>query len=104
MHDVLPYNYKEHGIFPADKSISYYRQFFSEDDLLSVAKKKWLTFLDEDYSFFWDAFSGKISINQLDSYDIVKLNDLFEIIWFINPRGIHKLLSTICGLNDYKFI
>ena len=104
MHDVLPYNYQEQGIFPQDKSISSYKIFFSEDDSLSVARKKWLTFLNEDYEFFWDAFSGRLPLYQLSDYDVVKLQDLLEIIWFINPKGVQKLLSTIRGIRDVQYV
>ena len=104
LHDVLPYNFSEQGIFPGDKNVSSYSLFFSEDDPLSVACKKWLDFLGDDYELFWNVFSEKISYNHLDNTEILKLHDIFEVIWFINPQGIQKLLSSLDGMRTYQQI
>ena len=54
--------------------------------------------------FFWDVFSGRLLLYQLPDYEVVKLYNLLEIIWFINPKGVQKLLSTICGIKDMQYV
>ena len=85
MHDVMPEHYNEQGIYPYDKSISNYTLFFHEDDPISTARKKWLDFIIDDYILFWDVFSNKIKLSELDDQTIVKVHDVFEIVNFINP-------------------
>ena len=49
IHDVLPLNYNEQGIHPNDPSISKYTKFFSKNDSLLEARKKWYDFILQDY-------------------------------------------------------
>jgi len=94
LHDVLPENYHNEGIYPNDISVSHHHLFFSPDDSINIARKKWYDYLDNDYAFFWDVYSNKLDISNLSIYDITKLNDLNEIIWFINPTGMQYLTET----------
>ena len=94
IHDVLPLNYNEQGIHPDDPSISRYTKFFSENDSLFVARKKWHDFILDDYNYFWDVYLYKINYRTLIDTDIVRLQDLYNIIYFINPDGIRTLLNT----------
>ena len=64
---------------------SYYHLFFSPDDPIDIARKKWYDYLGYDYTFFWDVYSNGLGMSTLSIYDITKINDLIEIIWFINP-------------------
>ena len=84
--------------------MSSYSLFFSEDDSLSVAYKKWLDFLGDDYELFWNVFRKKISYNYLDNAEILKLHNIFDVIWFINPQGVQKLLSSLDGMRTYQQI
>ena len=43
IHDVLPVNYNEQGIYPNDTSISKHTRFFSRNDSLPVARKNGTT-------------------------------------------------------------
>ena len=94
IHDVLPLNYNEQGIHPDDTSISRYTKIFSENDSLLVARKKWHDFILQDYDYFWDVYSYKINYRNLTDAEIVKLQDLYDIVYFINPEGIRTLLNT----------
>ena len=104
LHDVLPENYYIQGIHPNDISVSYYHLFFSPNDSISVARKKWYDFILKDYDFYWDVYSKKIDVYTLSNYDITKLNDLNEIIWFINPTGMQHLLQTPETHEAIKFV
>ena len=94
IHDVLPVNYNEQGIYPFDKSISKHTNFFSRNDTLPVARKKWLDYISEDYNFFWDVYAQKINYRTLNDLDIVKLQDIYDIVYFINPQGIRTILEN----------
>ncbi len=104
LHDILPSNYSEQGMVPGDTSTSSHHTFFSQKDSITIAHKKWYDILDNDYDFFWDVHSSKIDIDTLSNYDIVKLNDLLEIIWFINPMGLHNLIQNIKDFDMVKLI
>ena len=56
--------YNEQGIYQDDPSISRHTLFFREDDPISIARKKWLDFIIDDYIFFWDVFSNKIKFGE----------------------------------------
>ena len=94
IHDVLPMNYNEQGIHPNDCSISKHTKFFSRDDSLPVARKKWHDYILRDYNYFWDFYSHKINFRTLSDLEIVKLQDIYEIIYFMNPEGIHAILGN----------
>ena len=94
IHDVLPLNYNEQGIHPNDPSISKYTKFFSKNDSLLEARKKWYDFILQDYNYFWDVYSNKINYRTLTDPEIVKLQDIYDIVYFINPDGIRTLLNT----------
>ena len=94
LHDVMPKNYAKQGIFPNDVTVSSYQLFFSPEDSINIARKKWYDYLGNDYKFFWDVYSNIIHITTLSIYDITKLNDIKEIIWFINPIGMQYLVQT----------
>ena len=87
-------NYAKQGIFPSDVTVSCYQLFFSPEDSINIARKKWYDYLDNDCKFFWDVYSNVIQITTLSIYDITKLNDIKEIIWFINPIGMQYLVQT----------
>ena len=57
-----------------------------------------------DYAYFWNVYSNKIDIDTLSNYNIVKLDDLLEIIWFINPMGLHNILRNLGGYNMVKIV
>ena len=94
IHDVLPLNYNEQGIHPNDPSISKHTKFFSKNDSLLEARKKWYDFILQDYNYFWDVYSNKINYRTLTDPEIVKLQDIYDIVYFINPDGIRTLLNT----------
>ena len=94
IHDALPVNYNEHGIYPNDTSISKYIRFFSRNDTLPVACMKWLDYILEDYIFFWDVYAQKTNYCTLNNLDIVKLQDINDIVYFINPQGIRTILEN----------
>ena len=96
VHNVLPINYQEQGIHPNDPSISMYSTFFSKNDPVSTARKKWHDFIHKDYDFFWNVLSNHIDYRTLTDQEIVNLQDVHEIIYFINPDGINTVL------NDHK--
>ena len=100
IHDVLPMNYNEQGIHPNDRSISKYTKFFSMNDSLPVACKKWHDYNLQYYNFFWDVYSHKINYHTLSDLEIVKLQDIYEIVYFINPEGI----CVILGQNDTNIL
>ena len=94
IHDVLPLNYNEQGIHPNDPSISKYTKFFSKNDSLLEARKKWHDFILQDYDYFWDVYSNKINYRTLTDSEIVKLQDIYDIVYFIYLDGIQTLLNT----------
>ena len=94
IHDVLPLNYNEQGIHPNDRSISRYTKFFSRNDSLPVARKKWYDYILRDYEYFWDVYSHKIKYRTLTDLEVVKLHDIYEIVYFINPEGICVILEN----------
>ena len=91
IHDVLPLNYNKQGIHLNDQSISKYTKFFSKNDSILEAQKKWYNFILKDYNYFWDVYSNKINYQTLTGLEIVKLQDLYDIVYFINPDGMHTL-------------
>ena len=94
IHDILPLDYNEQGIHQNDCSISKHTKFFSRDDSLPVARKKWHDYILYDYNYFWDVYSHKINFRVLSDSEIVKLQDIYEIIYFINPEGIRAILGN----------
>ena len=92
LHDVLPKNYTKQGIFPNGVTVFYHQLFFSPKDSINIVRKKWYDYLGNDYEFFWDVYSNVIQITRLSIYNISKLNDIKEIIWFINLVGIQYLV------------
>ena len=83
----MPSNYAEQGIWAGDTRLSKYYNFFSPYDLLPIARKKWKDFIGDDYAHFWGSFISN-DFENFNDLDFVKLDDLFEIIKFINPKGI----------------
>ena len=104
MDDIMPKHYNEQGINPHDKSISNYTLFFNEDDPVSTARKKQLDFIIDDYIFFWDIFTNKIKFSELSNQDIVKIHDIIEIVYFINPQAKQRLLLDPKLFNLMKVI
>ena len=98
IHDCLPHNYAEQGIWAGDTSLSKYYNFFSPYNPLPIARKKWKDFIGDDYAYFWDSFISN-DFESLNDQDFVKLDDLFEIIKFINPEGIRLFLKN-CEFYD----
>ena len=92
IHDCLPHNYAEQGIWTGDASLSNYYIFFSPYDPLPIARKKWKDFIGDDYEYFWKSFISN-DFECLNDEDYVKLDDLFQIIKFINPEGIRLFLK-----------
>ncbi len=94
IHDRILMNYNEQGIHPNDRSISQYTKFFSKDNSLPVARKKWHDYILCDYNYFWDVNSHKINFSTLLDLEIVKLQDIYVIVYFINPVGIWAILQN----------
>ena len=94
VHNVLPLNYNEQSIYLDDKSMSKYTIFFNKHNSLPVARKKWYDYISEDYSFFWDIFSQIVNCCTLSDIEIIKLQDIYEIVYFINPQGIRTILEN----------
>ena len=78
IHDCLPHNYAEQGIWTGDASLSNYYIFFSPYDPLPIARKKWKDFIGDDYEYFWKSFISN-DFENLNDEDYVKLDDLFQI-------------------------
>ena len=57
-------------------------------------RKKWYDYIHDDYHFFWDVYLNKIKYCTLPDTNIVKLQDLYDILYFINPDGVGTLLNT----------
>ena len=93
-HDVLPLNYNKQGIHPNDCSISMYTNFFLKDGSLPVAHKKWHNYIAHDYKYFWDVYSHKINYCTLTDLEVVKLHDIYEIVYFINSKRIRVILEN----------
>ncbi len=104
LHDVLPSHYNEQGIVPGDTSVPDHQTFFSPKDSINIARKKWYDVLGQDYEFFWEVYTHIIDIDTLSNYDIVKLDDLLDIIWFINPMGLHNLMNNLQGSNMINLV
>ena len=58
------------------------------------AQKKWHDFILQDYNYFWGVYSNKINNQTLTDPEIVKLQDIYDIVYFINSNGIQTLLNT----------
>ena len=84
IHDCMPHNYTEQGIWAGDTSLSKYYNFFSPHDPLPIAHKKCKDFIGDNYAYFWDSFISN-DFESLNDQDFVKLDDLFKIK-FINPK------------------
>ena len=87
IHDCMSHNYAERRLWCGDVSLSTYYNFFSPYDPHPIANKIWKDFISNDYAYFWDSFISN-DFESLNDQDFVKLDDLFEIIKFINPEGI----------------
>ena len=74
--------------------ISKHTEFFSRDDSFPMAWKQWHDYTLRDYNYFWDVYSHKINFRTLSDLEIVKLQDICKIIYFINPEGIHAILGN----------
>ena len=94
VNDALPLNYNEQGIHPNDSSISIHTKFFCKKVSLLVACKKWYDSIHDDYNYFWDVYSNKINYHTLSDTDTVKLQNLYDFIYFINPDVVRTLLNT----------
>ena len=68
--------------------------FVSPEDSMNIARKKWYNYLGNIYKFFQDVYYNIIHITKLSIYNITKLNDIKEIIWVVNPIGVHYLVQT----------
>ena len=66
-----------------------------KDDSLPVARKKWHDYILCDYKYFWDVYSHKINYRTLTDLEVVKLHDIYEIVYFINPEGIRVTLKKM---------
>ena len=55
-------------------------------------------------NYFWNVYSSKIDIDNLSNYIIVYLNNLLEIIWSINPMGLHNILQNLKGYNTMNLV
>ena len=56
------------------------------------------------YNWFWDVYTNYIGLSTLSYEQIVILNDIFDIIKFINPTAITILLSEDSMIEKYIFI
>ena len=55
--------------------------------IFKIACKKWKYFIGDNYAYFWDSFISN-DFESLNDQGFVKLDDLFEIIKFINPEKL----------------
>ncbi len=76
IHDCLPHNYTDQGIWAGNTSLSKYYIFFAPSDPLPIAHKKWKDFIGVDYEYFWDSFISN-DFENLNDQDYIKLDDLF---------------------------
>ena len=104
INDILPKGYNGQGIYQDDPSISRYTLSFREDDQISIAQRKYLDFIIDDYILFWDVFSNKIKFGELKDQVFIKLHDLYEIITFINPQAIQIILNDPKSFEFLKII
>ena len=105
IHNVSPLNNNEQGIYPDDKSISKHTIFFNKYDPLPIACKKWHGYISEDYNFFWDAFSQKVNYCTLSYIKIIEPQDIYEIVYFINPaQSICAILEHLGSCQIVNFI
>ena len=75
-----------------------------EDKNVDTGQKKWYDFLTPStYNWFWDVYSNYIGLTTLSDEHIVKLNDIFDIIKFINPKAIKILLSKDSTIENIYF-
>ena len=88
LHDVLPFNYTEQGIWVVDEANGKWHKFLNKNDSIEVARAKWMALLGTDYKWFWDVYTDKINYYDLEEEDYVELYDLFVIIRFVNPEAI----------------
>ena len=104
MCDVLPCNYSEQGIWVDDESQGRYYNFFKDKDV-EKGRKKWYDLITPaTYNWFWDIYTNYVGLSTLSDEQIVLLNDIFDIIKFINPPAIKMLLSVDSTVQKYMFI
>ena len=78
--------------------------FLNKNDTLPVACKKWHDYISEDYNFFWDVFSQKINFCTKSYIEIIKLQDIYDIVYLINPQGIYTILENPESYQIVNFI
>ena len=81
-------------MYPEDTNISKHAMFFNKNDSLLVAYKTWYCCISEDYDFWGGIFSQKINFCTLSGLYIFKLQDIYEIVYFMNPQDIYKILEN----------
>ena len=69
-------------------------KIFSKNDRVLIARKKWHNYIVHDYVYFWDVYSQMINYCALIDLEIVKLQDIYAIVYFINPEGIGSILEN----------
>ena len=100
MSDILPYNYSEQGIWVNKQSQDQYYNYFRNKNVDSGCKR-WLDILTKTtYDWFRKVYSNFISLATLNDMDIVMLDDIFDIITFIDPLAVQLLLKMVqCYIN-----
>ena len=58
-----------------------------------MARKIWHDYILRDYTFFY-VYSHKINFSTLSDLEIVKLQDIYDIVYSINPEGIQAILQN----------
>ena len=67
--------------------------------LLSMTNKKWHDYAKEDCCYLGGICPNKIKYWTLTHSEIVKIQDIYDIVFLINPGDIWKILIT---LKNYK--
>ena len=78
---------------------------FFKDNNVDTCRKKWYDLLTlSTYNWFWDVYIYHIDLTTLSEEQIVILNDIFDIIKFLNPMAIKILSSEDSTIEKYIFI
>ena len=97
-------NYSEQDIWVDDESQGQYYNFFKDRDV-EKCRKKWYDLITPTiYNLFWDVYANYVGLSTLSDEQNVMLNDIFDIIKFINPPTIKMLLLADSTVQKYIFI
>ena len=83
LNSKFPYFQSPFYLRPQGKILKYFNKY----DNIKIARQKWLAAIKHDYAWFWDILHQFHPKTKLPPYEIVKFQDLAEIIKFINPKA-----------------